>query len=167
MVKCPGCQEEHPKNAIFCDKCGYYLPEISPKEANPMAAAEVAWMEREETSRAPGEEIISPLGLKLTMPDSGREVKVPLKEEVSIGRLDPDSGYFPDVDLTSDSGLEKGVSRRHAKITRQGNEVFVEDLGSINGTFLNRRKLIPYLPQALKSGDELQLGQLKLRVGIK
>lgn len=88
-------------------------------------------------------------------------------KEVNIGRVDPASANFPEIDLTDDGGLERGVSRRHAKITRRGNEVLVEDLGSINGTFLNRRKLTPYFPQVLKSGDELQLSKLTLRVSFQ
>jgi hypothetical protein len=165
MVKCPFCQTEHPENTLFCDECGSYLQGDNQKETDPLAVAEVTWMEREETSEAP-EEITSPLGLKLTIPDSERDMEVPLTKEVNIGRLDPASASFPDVDLSSDGGLEKGVSRRHAKITRRGREVFIEDLGSINGTFLNRKKLTPYLPQTLKSGDELQLGKLILRVSF-
>jgi len=166
MIKCPVCQTEHPENTLFCNECGSYLLGGNQIETDPLAVAEVTWKEREETSEAPGEEVTSPLGLKLTIPDSGRDVEVPLTKEVNIGRLDPASASFPDVDLTSDGGLEKGVSRRHAKITRRGREVFIEDLGSINGTFLNRKKLTPYLPQALKSGDELQLGKLILQVSF-
>ena len=124
-------------------------------------------MEREEAIEVPEEDVLSPVSLKLSIPDSGRDVELPLTKEVNIGRLDPASASFPDIDLTSDGGLEKGVSRRHAKITRRGNEVFIEDLGSINGTFLNRKKLTPYLPQAMKSGDELQLGKLILRVSFQ
>ncbi|TEU22196.1 MAG: FHA domain-containing protein [Anaerolineales bacterium] len=165
MIKCPVCQAEHPENTLFCDECGSYLQGGDQKETDPLAAAEVTWMEREEMIEAP-EGITSPLGLKLTIPDSGRDVEMPLTKEVNIGRLDPASASFPDVDLTSDGGLEKGVSRRHAKITRRGSEVFIEDLGSINGTFLNRKKLTPYLPQTLKNGDELQLGKLILRVSF-
>jgi hypothetical protein len=165
MIKCPVCQAEHPENTLFCDECGSYLQGGDQKETDPLAAAEVTWMDREEMIEAP-EGITSPLGLKLTIPDSGRDVEMPLTKEVNIGRLDPASASFPDVDLTSDGGLEKGVSRRHAKITRRGSEVFIEDLGSINGTFLNRKKLTPYLPQALKNGDELQLGKLILRVSF-
>jgi pSer/pThr/pTyr-binding forkhead associated (FHA) protein len=111
-------------------------------------------------------DVTSPLTLRLTVPESGREVEVPFTEQVTIGRLDPASASFPDVDLATDDALDKGVSRHHAKITRRGHKVFIEDLGSINGTFLNRKKLIPYLSQALKSGDELQLGKLKLRVSF-
>jgi len=148
MIKCPVCQAEHPENTLFCDECGSYLQGGNQKETDPLAAAEVTWMEREETSEVPEEEeVASPVSLKLSIPDSGRDVELPLTKEVNIGRLDPASASFPDIDLTSDGGLEKGVSRRHAKITRRGSEVFIEDLGSINGTFLNRKKLTPYLPQ--------------------
>jgi len=166
MVKCPYCQAENPENTLFCDECGSYLQEGNQKETDLLAAAEVTWMEREEMGEASGVDVTFPLGLKLTILDSGRDVEVPLTKEVNIGRLDSAMACFPDVDLTSDDGLEKGVSRRHAKITMHGNEVFIEDLGSVNGTFLNRKKLTPYLPQALKSGDELQLGKLILRISF-
>ena len=167
MVKCLICEAEHPENTIFCEECGAYLSGGDQKETVPLVVAEVIWMAGEETSEASGGEVISPLGLKLTIPDSRRDVEVPLTKEVNIGRLDPTSVSFPEVDLTSDGGLERGVSRRHAKITRRGSEVFVKDLGSINGTFLNRKKLTPYLPRALRSGDELQLGELILRVSFQ
>jgi hypothetical protein len=167
MIKCPVCQAEHPENTLFCDECGSYLQGGDQKETDPLAAAEVTWTEREEAIEVSEEEVVSPVSFKLSIPDSGRDVELPLTKEVNIGRLDPASASFPDIDLTNDGGLEKGVSRRHAKITRRGNEVFIEDLGSINGTFLNRKKLTPYLPQELKSGDELQLGKLILRVSFQ
>jgi hypothetical protein len=166
MIKCPVCQTEHPEKTLFCHECGSYLLEGNQKETDLLAVAEMTRMEREEMSEAPGEGVTSPLGLKLTIVDSGRDVEVALTKEVNIGRLDPASAWFPEVDLTSEGGLEKGVSRYHAKITRRGREVFIEDLGSINGTFLNRKKLTPYLSEALKSGDELQLGTLMLRVSF-
>jgi hypothetical protein len=166
VVKCLVCQREHPENTPFCNECGAYLLGGSGKETELLPVNGVTWVNREEMGGAPGVDVTSPLGLKLTIPDSGRDVEVPLTKEVNIGRLDPASVWFPEVDLTSDDGLEKGVSRHHAKITRRGREVFIEDLGSINGTFLNRKKLIPYLSQALKSGDELQLGKLILRVSF-
>jgi hypothetical protein len=165
MIKCPVCQAKHAENAFSCDKCGSYLGGGNPTETNPVFVG-VSWMEREEPGEAAEEDIISPMGLKLTIPDNGREMEVPLAEEVSIGRFDPASGSFPDVDLTSYGGLQKGISRYHAKITRRESGVFIEDLGSINGTFLNRKKLPPYVPQVLKSSDELRLGTLVLRVSF-
>ena len=167
MIKCPNCQAKHPENTLFCDECGaYLLPVDKLDETEPVLVGEVIWMGREEMGEVPGEEVTSPLALKLTIPDSGRDAEIPLTKEVNIGRLDPASASFPEVDLTSDGGLSKGVSRRHAKITRRGREVFIEDLGSINGTFLNRQKLTPYVPHVLNSGDELQLGKLILQVSF-
>ena len=165
MVRCLVCQAEYPEGTLFCEECGAYLSGDRQKETDPMFAG-VSWVEREEPGEAAEEDITSPLGLRLTMLDSGREVEVSLTKGVNIGRLDAASASFPDVDLTSEGGLERGVSRRHAKITRRGREVFIEDLGSLNGTFLNGKKLIPYFPHVLKSGDELQLGKLTLRVSF-
>jgi pSer/pThr/pTyr-binding forkhead associated (FHA) protein len=166
MIKCPVCRTEHPENTLFCNECGSYLHGGDQKETDPLAVAEVTWMEGEETSEAPGKGVTSPLGLKLTILDSGRDVEVPLTKEVNIGRQDSASAWFPEVDLTNDDGLGKGVSRSHAKITRRGSEVLIEDLGSINGTFLNHKKLTPYLSRPLNSGDELRLGALVLRVSF-
>ena len=166
MAKCPVCQREYPENTPFCKGCGAYLLGGNGKETDLLPVSRVAWMNREEMGGAPGVDVTYPLSLKLTIPDSGRHVEVPLTKEVTIGRLDPTSASFPDVDLTSDEALDKGISRYHAKITRRGREVFIEDLGSMNGTFVNRKKLIPYLPEALRNGDQLQLGKLMLRVSF-
>jgi hypothetical protein len=166
VVKCPVCQKENPENTPFCDECGSYLFGGNGNETDLLPTNRVTWMNREETTGAPGVDVTSPLSLKLTIPDSGRDMEVPLTEEVTIGRLDPASASFPDVDLTTDAALDRGVSRRHAKITRRGHEVFIEDLGSMNGTFVNRKKLTPYLPEALRNGDQLQLGKLMLRVSF-
>ncbi|MGD1993140.1 MAG: FHA domain-containing protein [Anaerolineae bacterium] len=102
--------------------------------------------------------------LEIEVVGSGRVIRLPAASELFLGREDPTHRIFPDIDLTPDGGLEKGVSRRHAKIFFQGEKCYVEDVGSANGTFLNDRRLTPYLPYPLKAGDEIQVGQLRLRV---
>jgi len=167
MIKCPACQISYPENTLFCEECGLYLAQDSRKGTDPLAVDETGWVERErkiEEEVSPKQTGDSDLSLGLSILDSGRRVSFPLIKEINIGRLDAASATFPDVDLTNDGGLEKGVSRRHAKITRRGNEVLIEDLGSVNGTFVNGKRLTPYLPHPLHSGDELQLGKLALRV---
>lgn len=86
----------------------------------------------------------------------------PGKTEIIIGREDPVSGVFPDIDLTDHGGDEGGVSRQHARILIQGENFFIEDLNSTNFTFLNQQKLPPRQPQALNNGDEVRLGRVKL-----
>lgn len=53
---------------------------------------------------------------------------------------------------------DREVSRHHARITRQGQQYHIEDLGSLNGTFINGERLKPNLPQLLSSGSEIRLG---------
>jgi len=99
----------------------------------------------------------------------GRSVgkEFPLCEEEShIGRWDADGGIFPDVDLDSDDPEAK-VSRRHARITRRGGQYYIEDLGSTNGTFVNRgRRLLPGDRQNLRDGDEVIVGKTFLKFHV-
>jgi pSer/pThr/pTyr-binding forkhead associated (FHA) protein len=102
----------------------------------------------------------------LRIGDRAREVNIPLNKPVHMGRLDPASNIFPEVDLTNDGGVEKGVSRRHARILKRGAKIYIEDLGSSNGTFVNGQKLSPYFPEALTNGDSLRLGGLEIEVAL-
>jgi len=87
-------------------------------------------------------------------------------EESNIGRWDADNGIFPDVDLDAHDPDAK-VSRRHARIVRSDNAYMIEDLGSTNGTFVNRgRRLLPGTPQFLTEGDEIIVGKTFLRFHI-
>jgi hypothetical protein len=99
----------------------------------------------------------------------GRSVgkEFPLCEDEShIGRWDADGGIFPDVDLDSDDPEAK-VSRRHARITRRVGQYYIEDLGSTNGTFVNRgRRLLPGDRQSLRDGDEVIVGKTFLKFHV-
>jgi len=80
-----------------------------------------------------------------------------------IGRWDPDDAAFPEVDLETEDSEAK-ISRKHAMVRVISGAVTVEDLGSLNGTFLNRtQKLEKGKPLALKAGDEINVGALMLR----
>ncbi len=81
--------------------------------------------------------------------------------------MDPNANIFPEIDLSHDGDLAKSVSRRHLSIYWQSGTIFIEDLGSINGTFVNGSRLAPYLPEKLNDGDMLQLGRLLVEVKIQ
>ncbi|HMG35748.1 MAG TPA: FHA domain-containing protein [Blastocatellia bacterium] len=83
--------------------------------------------------------------------------------ETNIGRWDADSGIFPDVDL-DEHDPEAKISRRHARIVSHNGQYFIEDLGSTNGTFVNRgRRLLPGKRHALQNGDEIIVGKTFLK----
>ena len=87
-------------------------------------------------------------------------------DESYIGRWDADNGVFPDVDLDRHDPEAK-VSRRHARIRYAGGKYAIEDLGSTNGTYVNRgRRLIPGTAQPIASGDEIIVGKTFMRFSV-
>lgn len=92
----------------------------------------------------------------------GKEFPISGNESM-IGRWDADGGIFPDIDLDQDDPEAK-VSRRHARISFFNNQYLIEDLGSTNGTFINRGpRLLPGNKQPLNHGDEIIVGKTFLK----
>ena len=94
-------------------------------------------------------------------------VVFPLVEgENLIGRADPADKMRPQIDLEP-YDTDAKVSRRHAMITRKGESVTVEDLGSLNGTFVNRSlRLEKGMRYELHPGDELLLGRIIFKLEV-
>jgi serine/threonine-protein kinase len=92
------------------------------------------------------------------------------KDSNLVGRSDPHSNIFPEIDL-SQFDPETKVSRRHARIWRKGETFLVEDLGSVNGTVVHGRdndtiRLAPHQPRVLENGDQLRLGETMLHFQV-
>jgi pSer/pThr/pTyr-binding forkhead associated (FHA) protein/ribosomal protein L40E len=144
---CPECGFQNPESANYCSKCGSLLVREESGEATMAFTPEQAEDERQaelEDSAIKGPALVVRSG-------GGRAGETFLleNEETTIGRS-PDCDIFLD-DVT--------VSRRHAVVTRNGNELEIKDLGSLNGTFLNRRRIET---GPLGDGDELQIGKYRL-----
>jgi serine/threonine protein kinase len=89
---------------------------------------------------------------------------IPLsQDETVIGRSHPRDPSIPDIDLWA-LGLEEArtASRRHCRIFVDGDKYYLEDLGSMNGTFLNERQLEPNVRQLLKVSDRIMAGRVAL-----
>ena len=165
MIECPSCGRKHRPGTLFCSECGVYLPTGGPLRTEPLPDEELPVSRTNPwVSEQVDEERATPAPLHLKVIASERQIRLPSAAEVHVGRLDAAHGIFPDLDLTTDGGLEGGVSRRHCKIHQRGSTYLVEDVGSANGTFLNGQRLTPYLPHVLKDQDDLQLGTIKLQV---
>jgi hypothetical protein len=144
VTACPACGQEVASGDKFCSNCGAVLqaePEVAPAVAPPPVSA---------------------AGPRLVVEASGAEIPLPSAGEILIGREDPVSGIYPDVDLTPHGGEEGGVSRQHARMIVEGATYFVEDLDSTNYTFVNKQKLAPKTRHALKDGDEIRCGRVAL-----
>jgi pSer/pThr/pTyr-binding forkhead associated (FHA) protein len=150
----------YPENTLFCEECGSYLAPGSEQGTDPLMGQTNNEAKQKQNSRTKFRTLV------LSFEGSGR-IELPLSKEVVLGRLDASRAIFPDVDLSGEEGLEKGVSRRHARISRRENEVFIEDMNSLNGTFLNSNRLVPELPYPIEDGDQVQLGKLIMTIHLK
>ena len=147
-VYCPECGFQNPESANYCSKCGALLTKDEPVETTMQFTPD----EDGELDPAQGPEDAGIKGPALVVRSGGGRAgeTFPLgTEETTIGRS-PDCDIFLD-DVT--------VSRRHAILKRKGAQLQIEDLGSLNGTFLNRSRIES---GELSDGDELQIGKYKL-----
>jgi hypothetical protein len=87
------------------------------------------------------------------------------RNEFLIGRTDPTTGVKPELDLGA-FDTNRTLSRRHAKILREGALYFVRDEGGANGTFVNGDRVNAGASVALKPGDKLRFGSVEVELGI-
>ena len=143
MVYCGFCGGRIAADDVYCAHCG---------QRQPMAVASAALRQARATAKL--------VVAGTTELDSSFMLQ---KESSLVGRSDPSSAIFPEIDLSRFDPQTK-ISRRHARIFRKGDTYLVEDLGSVNGTVVNDTlRLAPHQPRALESGDKLRLGETTLQ----
>ena len=146
-IYCPECGFQNPEASNYCAKCGALL---RTEEESSDTTLSFAPEDIEEGDSVSLEGFESPA---LVVRAGGGRVGEhfrPAGERTTIGRS-PDCDIFLD-DVT--------VSRRHAVLMERDGHFVVEDLGSLNGTFVNRRRIETAEP--LDDGDELQIGKYRL-----
>ena len=164
MITCPTCGQESLEGALLCSKCGTYFGSGGHLTTDPLSDGEV---DKTASGFAAPTFATVPLGATLILRGvtDPREIVVPRKMSSALfGRNDRLAGLMVDIDLTSADGQTHGVSRRHARIRFVNDRYLVEDLESLNGTYLNRRKLVPFVPEVLRDGDDLRFGSLSFAV---
>ncbi len=146
---CPECGLANAESANYCQKCGAFIGPRETKE--PTATATYRVDETGELVPVELEDVVAQ-GAALVIRAGGGRVgeSFPLTgERITIGRR-PDCDVFLD-DVT--------VSRDHALIVSRSGAWHLDDLGSLNGTYVNRQRIDTH---RLSDGDELQIGKYKL-----
>jgi hypothetical protein len=148
FVYCPECGFQNPESANYCSKCGALLV----KDEGGAETTQTYTPEEIADEEGPLDEIAAEGPALVVRSGGGRagEHFIPEGDRTTIGRS-PDNDIFLD-DVT--------VSRKHAVVLQSGGELRIEDLGSLNGTFVNRRRIDA--ATRLESGDEVQIGKYRL-----
>jgi hypothetical protein len=146
---CPECGFANSDGANYCQRCGAFLASSEAQAGATTATYRVG--ETGEFEELNLEEVMA-AGAALVIRSGGGRAgeSFPLDgDRITVGRR-PDSDVFLD-DVT--------VSRDHAVIVRRGHDFYLDDCGSLNGTYVNRRRIESH---RLGDGDELQVGKYKL-----
>ncbi len=103
------------------------------------------------------------VGPRLALIDGNKEVALPSgKTEIIIGREDPVSSIFPEIDLTPFGGESGGVSRQHARLNLVNGQWVLTDLNSTNYTRVDGSRLEPNVATPIQDGAKLQFGRIVL-----
>ena len=149
-LHCPECGFVNDDGANYCQKCGAFVGAAETPGGDPVTATYRVGDTGElipvdlETAASEGPVLVIRSGGGRVGESFGLD-----RDRMTIGRR-PDSDVFLD-DVT--------VSRDHALLVRRGGDLYLDDLGSLNGSYVNRRRIESH---RLEDGDELQIGKYKL-----
>jgi predicted RNA-binding Zn-ribbon protein involved in translation (DUF1610 family) len=156
-LTCTRCGQAVRVGELVCPNCG--LAMVASNETHRIDEAQVTVPKGPQQTG----EAISNQEKPITFELEGAVLNFTIQEMLIVGRRAPNEDA-PDVDLSPYGAEAHGVSRRHLQLKRRGDLIYITDLNSTNRTYLNGRRLIPGGDRLLRSGDEIQLGRLKIRV---
>jgi len=167
MTICPNCQHANVSGTLFCVECGTQLDGVETLTTQAITPEQISEELNKKTPRA--EPPSSPINswISLHLMDSGKILPLASRNEFTLGRLSEGQPIMPDIDLTPYQAYASGVSRLHVVVKRESNRIFIMDLGSSNGTYLNGRRLNPHVEETLNHGDVIALGKLKIQVLLR
>ncbi|MFO7537724.1 MAG: FHA domain-containing protein [Chloroflexota bacterium] len=169
MNKCYECGEPQLEGAVFCTECGASLIQKATDTAANLTT--VLPFRRFTTPLKSPPVVQADVPLKtdekqvvFIIPGHRRRLEMTLKEQLYIGRADPEAELNPELDLTNAGAEDAGVSRIHAVIQLTEEGVVLRDLNSTNGTLLNNYSLEPETSYLLNNGDEIHFGTLLVHI---
>lgn len=163
MVLCPDCSYDNKVGALVCTGCGAdlydsFLEKVSTRQLDGDEKGERKVAEKSATGTYP---------IVLYVGGEHDPLALDRDGEIVLGRIDDDNHDDSTLDLTPYGGQKHGVSRHHARLLADESPPVLLDLNSSNGTYVNGQRLIPSQPYYLRSGDEIRLGHLTVRIYYK
>jgi len=162
MKICENCGFELEEDSTYCENCGKLIDK-GILSTQMMLSSELVATGSEYLGKKIFEK--NPVSPRLCIEKGGTDGReFPLTKDIcNIGRWDPILKSHPEVDL-SDEDINSKVSRIHARIIKKDEGFYLEDMGSKNGTFLNREyKLVDKNMYKIKNNDEIIIGNIFFR----
>jgi len=162
---CPVCKTKNEPEAIICKRCGTLLDasimDTGTQTANVSDPASEGLKDWSIDESAIPED-----GIAVYLEGEFKPIHLDSKGEFVIGRKSGTTAKVSEslFDLAPLGGYGRGVSRRHVVIQRTERGYEIIDLGSVNGTWLNNKRLVPHRHYPLASGSHLRLGSMRLFV---
>ena len=149
-VFCPSCGHRNPTGVNFCSSCGTSLITSVPDTSVSVGPVEDLGERTDVDPQVGLMELPRGVAMLVVQRGSDDSVRFPLEAPIVQAGRHPESDIFLD-DIT--------VSRRHAEFVTRDKTTTVRDVGSLNGTYVNRARIEE---ARLSSGDEVQIGKFKL-----
>lgn len=166
-IVCPNCNHEEPSGAIFCSECGTKLIGEDGLATATIRATESKFSDASTEHRPEAPIPVSEAQMSLHIIRTGQILPLIGRSEYTLGRISKGQSILPDVDLSPYDGYSQGVSRLHATLKVKDGQIYVEDLGSSNGTRINNQKIISHTDKLVQHGDVIALGRFKIQILIR
>jgi pSer/pThr/pTyr-binding forkhead associated (FHA) protein len=147
---CPACGRNNPEDSVYCCQCGSYLAATPDGDTTITLTPVEADVEQETEIAVPEDELKAGAAMLVVKRGPNAGTRFVLTKPVTTAGRHPESDIFLD-DIT--------VSRRHAEIRNEDSDFRIVDMGSLNGTYVNKLRVEE---SDLSSGDEIQIGKFRL-----
>jgi len=166
-VVCPNCTNEEPEGAIFCSECGTKLITNDGLSTARIQTTNTRLMSSEPAPKQAAPIPVSEAQVNLHIIRTGQILPLIGREEFTLGRISQGQSILPDIDLSPYDAYSQGVSRLHATLKIREGYLYIEDLGSSNGTRVNNVKIPAHNDHLVHHGDVVSLGRFKIQALIR
>jgi hypothetical protein len=166
-IICPNCNNEEPNGAIFCSECGTKLIGDDGLTTATIRATSEKFTDAGEEYQPDMPLPVSEAQISLHIIRTGQILPLIGRAEYTLGRISKGQSILPDIDLSPYDAYSQGVSRLHTTIKIKDDQIYIEDLGSSNGTHINNQKIAPHNDKLVQHGDVLALGRFKIQILIR
>jgi pSer/pThr/pTyr-binding forkhead associated (FHA) protein len=166
-IICPNCNNQEPDGALFCSECSVKLITSDGLSTATIKSTDPLITQAGTSPPPPPPAQVTESQVSLHIVRTGQILPLIGRMEFTLGRISQGQSILPDVDLSPYNAYAQGVSRLHATLKLIREDLYIEDLGSSNGTRINNTKILPHQNQPIAHGDVITLGRFKIQALIR